>query len=719
MVLNGHPHLESIVQKIEGCGLLFLTSYSPSIRAAGLQVLRKAASLDPRFESGARKPSTASQSSPITDIRPTLKRPLKNSVGLVPHNSRILKIMKLGGLDLVKRHYAEPTFASNRNHQSKEADEEDKKHKSELFADRDPLLRILSSTHAKDVQIWTRCFPDLVRWFFDYSSPQVLSVCLSQILSRVNALVASISTGADANSQRLSTGTVKWNTPEKIDRKSTVTLTDDLIDQWSFYISFACANSGIVTVPELRLNHLHGTHLSEGLIKNLLSMLMDLLASERNSIRRSVVTALGCINPSSYNIFLHQAIPHLIASIEHMKPMPKLDVRKSSSSISSVMHKRQERIRMELVHVLSFAADFVDSPEYRNDPSIITKITHYIKQLARFLSNPDVQNEWDHQLVRYYFCGLVGRFYSHLLKAIPVSQGRKAIEDILPFELRMGLFRLFETWCGYGPLADSTRDREAKMMLHVLDQVKDTRERGNLTIMMEDQRKALEVASLKAMASLCYGPLVHASTLTIRFNHHTVISWIESIFASADLKLHPIAQLSLEYVLTSNVDHHELWDLVIRRCYTEKVDSQVAVGFFLVLVDIFCRNGPHPCSITKLCTLALYKIGDRNLNVRKAAARLVISLDGHFAGTPGHRVESTIPIFMDDFDAPVIPEEEVTDLSPLPEHLARLETLNVTAESVMISSQLSAVYREAQMSISERWAESRSEITLSVCRTQC
>jgi hypothetical protein len=397
------------------------------------------------------------------------------------------------------------------------------------------------------------------------------------------------------------------------------------------------------------------------------------------------------------------------------------DTRKGAAAQSLASQKKFERQRMELVHVLSFMADFIDYDEYKSNLELTTSITTYIKHLARFLANHEIQNEWDNQMVRYYFCGLIGRFYSHLVKSAPTEEfDRQRVEDIMPFELRMALYQLFQTWCGYGQLAANTREREARMMQVILDQVRDMKERGTLTTMMEDQRKALEVVSLKAMASLCHGPLIHASMSSIRFNLHSLLTWIDSIFMSKDVKLHVFAQLALEYMLSSNTDNPELWDLTLKRCYSERPDSTVSIGIFLVLVDIFCRNKPHPCSLTKLIVLALYKIGDFSPVVRKAAARLVVLIDAQLAGFHVPIVDSAIPGFLEDVEGHHSQGQDdmlsgAGDDGVIQDNFETTTLLDfVTPESCLISSNVVTVYKDIQCGISDRWARERGELTLAV-----
>lgn len=711
----------SFVERTEGYALIFLSSHSAEVRKGALEVLRQVTKLDEEMDANQRFRSLKSPVTVNISIGPTLKRPLQNSEALEPKNSRILRIFKLCGSDLVKRNYNDPSLSmgARMNYLNKDLDEKDKAYKAELLSDPDPLSIVLASSFTKDNQIWRRCFPDLVRGFYEYAPTASLSYSISQILTRIQALSSSIQAGADASVRLNSSGTVKWNTPDKLalGKRLPLGLTEELIQQWSLYLCFSCAVSGVITQPELALQF--PSRFQTSTVKNIFTNMFDLLSSDRTLVRHGVVTAFGCVQSCNYGILLECIQPYLSSSIEDMKTrmtQPK-DTRKGAAAQSLASQKKFERQRMELVHVLSFMADFIDYEEYKSNLELTTSITTYIKHLARFLANHEIQNEWDNQMVRYYFCGLIGRFYSHLVKSAPMEYEREIVEDIMPFELRMALYQLFQTWCGYGQLAANTREREARMMQVILDQVRDMKERGTLTTMMEDQRKALEIASLKAMASLCHGPLIHASMPTIRFNLHSLLTWIDSIFMSKDVKLHAFAQLALEYMLSSNTDNPELWDLTLKRCYSERPDSVVSIRVFLVLVDIFCRNKPHPCSLQKLIVLALYKIGDFSPIVRKAAGRLVILVVKQLGGLHVPYLESAIPGFLEDVEGHHGQgQDEVQSVGDgiMAEDFESSLTEFVTPESCLISSNVVSVYKDIQFGISDRWARERGELTLAV-----
>lgn len=103
--------------------------------------------------------------------------------------------------------------------------------------------------------------------------------------------------------------------------------------------------------------------------------------------------------------------------------------------------------------------------------------------------------EWEYQRLRIYLCGLVEKLYESLMQLEDAT-------SFMSFETRLSLYKMFEEWCGYGATAKTSQQREATMMRDVLEQCKDPKERASMTQLMEEERKALEAASLSAMSTL-------------------------------------------------------------------------------------------------------------------------------------------------------------------------------------------------------------------------
>jgi hypothetical protein len=158
--------------------------------------------------------------------------------------------------------------------------------------------------------------------------------------------------------------------------------------------------------------------------------------------------------------------------------------------------KKHDRLRIAVMNVFQLTADCLREDIYIRDKVIMDTLMSYVKETKTFLADADVQLDWEFHRLRVYLCRLVEKLYEHISKLDDPSA-------IMSFETRLSLFKMFEEWCGYGAFASITRTREATMMRDVLEQCKDSRERGDMTKLMEEERKALETAALSGMAALC------------------------------------------------------------------------------------------------------------------------------------------------------------------------------------------------------------------------
>ncbi|KAI9091522.1 cell morphogenesis N-terminal-domain-containing protein [Phlyctochytrium arcticum] len=811
---------EWVVEETESRGLLFLCSQVPQVRKRAIRILQLADQLE-RALKGRPLDDFEDQFPGLTKAeakRQTLRRQSKIDMRrqfTLPRNvfhphlklgsTRVGRIMEECGPDLVRRHYYDPVLASSTQseHQKFQQQQRQQLYMSMVSA-KDTLMHLAGSDVPQDATIWNRCFPDLVKWCFQYASPRAMQMCLREVCSRLLTLQPSVMLTADQSGQvpvKVNTGTVKSSSAysgKAPTSAPTLTLTDEMIDQWKVYMVFACASIEITRVSadsdkrsEPSTVGVSGAFLERGKsdfrgddspkqqfasgvplmtlpiasARSLFQMVFPLLSSDRSSIRQAAVTALGAIHWMSYQTFLEDVQPYMRSVVEDLRNKssggPRNDfVGKSKANSSqaallqSVQARRAERLRMELTHVLSLVADFVDHLQYRCNDSLMAGVIMYIREMARFLSDPEVQLEWDHQMLRYYFSGFVERLCDHLDGAITTATkeneaGTKnapaeTLERYLSFDLRLGLFQLFEQWCGYGQFSNRTRDREAKMMLAVLDQVKDIRERGALTSTMEEQRKALETASLKAMAALCKGTVVNPKEPDMSFDFKALVTWVDSIFSSPDEKFHVIARAALEALLSHNRTNTNLLNDVIRQCYIGDTNSNVTMGYFMALVDIFVQEDAYPCSPARICALGLYKAGDPSLHIRRGAVRLLRAIENRFWGDKTNTAQYGAvrnmmkqffgpPPQLSDIDAHMLDHQGggldsrsagvaglggnhdgLDNEAAIMAAMALIDEEHATYEAAAIASSLPIVYKYAQAMVSARLANERPEMTCEI-----
>lgn len=106
-------------------------------------------------------------------------------------------------------------------------------------------------------------------------------------------------------------------------------------------------------------------------------------------------------------------------------------------------------------------------------------------------------------------------------------------------------------------------------------------------------------------------------------------------------------------------------EIAIRHCYSGKPTLKSTQGYFFAVAEIFFRENEYPCErACKIMALALFKIGDAELEVRQTALRLLKIIEKRFFG----------------------------------------ETCSDEFE-VGISSQVSSIYKQTQIQLSARLAE--------------
>jgi len=566
------------------------------------------------------------------------------------------------GPELVKKHYHDPVLAtSSRTEFHKFQQRQRQQSVLRELESKDSLIRIAESEEQSYIAIWSRCYPDLIRGCFNSCSPITIANCLTSSGSRLFQLMPYITISLDQYQGKTSNNTVKWsqsNNWNVIRPMVLINVTNEMIEQWKFYLIYIASTIEVwnpLRSPMPQVMAIRKQTEDNGSKKinvtraeQLFKHIAPLLSCEKITIRQSAVLAFGCINSLSYKTLLEILQPYIKSVLDDVRTKYPLDPKTYSSvrrsSTNTYQGKRLERLRMELAHIFSLIADFITYEQCRNNDKIMDSVRTYIIEMIKFLSDNYIQFEWDHQMLRYYFCGFIERLYDNLVitvtnlksaqleskveaEKLQIEIKIKKLRSFLTFDTRYQLFKLFENWCGYGQLSSSTRDREARMMMSVLSQVKDGREKGALTTTMEEQRKALEMAALKAMSCLCKGEIIDPQT-GASFDLNSLFYWIDSIFSSPDEKFHVISKSSLKSLLIYNPDQPKLLESIIRKCYTGL--GNISQGYFTAIVQIFYTIDDYPCKLNQMLTLTLYKISDPDISIRRNAIQLLKVLESRF-----------------------------------------------------------------------------------------
>jgi hypothetical protein len=432
-----------LCEEIEGIGLIFLCNSSSAIRVLALKILK---------------------------VVPMAAK-VKNDANQPDRGYYVIDIFETAGPELLRR-------SSLRNQFS---DTTKKLIDSKLSTSSDTLTSIISSDSQRDFSIWIQTFPFFIQLCHERCQTTVV-ICTSTLLSRLSRLHSYITYCSDLPRSAVSQSFTSLNSGMTVNKGVTTkwTFPDQMISNWKMYLMFT-----FCILPQL--NSQRTTEKARLRIfdeqdqirdaTELFQHIYPFLYCENTAVRHAVVTALGCIHFSMYGDLLRYLRMPIQSICEEMKS--KLSNR--TIGLSKKAMKKAEKLRTEIAHVLFLVADFVKYDTLVDD-SLIEMIRVYIHETLHYLGHPDIQQDWDHQMLRYYFCGFIERIYYNLSKSTIVTK-------LIRFHTRVSLFKLFEEWCGHGQHSAATREREAKMMFNILDQVKDFQERGALNSILEEQRK--------------------------------------------------------------------------------------------------------------------------------------------------------------------------------------------------------------------------------------
>ena len=366
----------------------------------------------------------------------------------------------------------------------------------------DTLSEMCSSDVSYDSTLWFKLFPKLIRLSFEIC-PTAVTYGRDIVCARLQQMHQSISAladntrippvpGLDPNSVRMPTRL--GGIPSEI-----------VIEQWKLYLVMACTtmtNAGAQTQTQLA-NTQHARKISNkgaqqaqekiSSARALFAYIIPLLSAGPSSIREAIVVALGSININLYRTLLES----LQYAVTTCKEEAKLRIGTHQRSGSSPRRNRRiDRLRTEVTHVYKLTSHFLHEPIVLTDEWIMNNLSIYTKDLMIFLSDAEVQRDWEFQKLRQYYCGLLEELYEGINRTDDPSRW-------MAFESRKSAFALMEDWCGYSANQSHVNQREDGMKRLALTQHQDAGEKTNVTAAIEIEKRNLRNAALSAMAALC------------------------------------------------------------------------------------------------------------------------------------------------------------------------------------------------------------------------
>ncbi|KAJ2158674.1 Cell morphogenesis protein PAG1 [Coemansia sp. RSA 552] len=288
----------------------------------------------------------------------------------------------------------------------------------------------------------------------------------------------------------------------------------------------------------------------------------------------------------------------------------------AGASSGTAFQTRRRRLRLSLAQIYTSVSRQMDAASQQGhalfmDEQLVAQLVSYVRETKTFLSETSVQWEWEHQPLRIHFCGLVEALYYFLssasleladnaghageaVKALAATRhGRKAPQaaaraaSMFTHETRNGLYQLFERWCSLGRFAESSRDLQMRLIGSAVDLVKGAAEREHLAAMLDDERHALELASLRAMSVLCRSesPARDAATAAAEAalegpksgepggprEKATLFAWVSDALAQPDARLRLVGQHAVKWTVAADSRDAAMVRVLIQLAYGASV----------------------------------------------------------------------------------------------------------------------------------------------------
>ena len=490
-------------------------------------------------------------------------------------------------------------------------------------AGQNTLIEICSSEVSYDSTLWFKVFPNLISIIFE-TCPNAIALSRGIICERLNQMQASIELLAEASRP------VPQSTQDlRVPGRNASTPPEILIDQWKLYLVMACVtlNSAGAQSQSQLANATHSRKPSKGAsyspekmssARSLFSSIIPLLSVGRDSVRGAIVVALGSINRKVYRTLLESLQYAVTMCNDEAKARIATHQRTPSSPMRS---RKTDRLRTEVTHVYKLTSVFLTYPDVYVDEWIINNLVTYTKDLRLFLSDAEVQTDWEFQRLRFHYCGLMEEVFEGVNRAKNASRW-------IPFESRKSAFTLMEEWCGYSPNQRASGHRDDPLHQYGLNHHHDGPERATVSAAREIEKKNLRIAALSAMASLCAGPVSirTESRNVLSFQLPRILSWIESIFATVSDKMHLIGRQALKNLIVHNKDYPSIMEHAIECCYRSEKPKALE-SYFRVVTEVLIEIKDYPLAFWRILGAVLFTLGNESRDIRMKSATLLRTLE--------------------------------------------------------------------------------------------
>ncbi|ODV59426.1 Tao3p ASCRUDRAFT_28572, partial [Ascoidea rubescens DSM 1968] len=593
----------TLIEEVEGNGLFFLCSRNTQIRRLGLQILRLAPNFDQAIyekTKGLKEPTEKK----LIHVR-------SSSKFVADFGARLINVLhKINFFELIGPLYKELSMAEIKKLATLKTIPSDQ-----------TLERLAEADNGIELSLFFRVFPKVLNICFK-KCPIAIALCRSIVcgrLVRLQEYVVKISQSSDSLGSSSSKHSLLLQNPKP----------EIVIQQWKMFLIVACCSLTSTSEQTVVLKSIeyqgHSRKKSQQTsgyqfqtitsAKSIFKMVISLLNTNQTMVRDSIIYGLSCVNINIYKV--------LIQTISPLRTSWEYEMQRK------VINDADSRLKIEVSHVLASTSKFILDEKVYLDEWILRELVTFIKTLINFLLIEKVQESYEYQKLRRYFCVLLENFYLGLKKS-------EKYEDLLSFEARVSCFQFLEEWCGYGRNSLIADERYKKMMATVkTDTIK-------LSATLQLEQSSLQFASLSCMATLCSGPITEKigdfnASPVMSFDVKGLLIWIKSLFSSKSFPskkerkaerdlIHALGRRALRNLLM-NDNKGEILETVIKECYNYHESPMPFENYFFTIAETIISNKDYKYKSYEVLFLALFAIGSSNYEVRRKAGHLLKTVE--------------------------------------------------------------------------------------------
>ncbi|KAF8308181.1 hypothetical protein DL93DRAFT_2083290 [Clavulina sp. PMI_390] len=581
---------QDVIDQIEGGGLFLLSSTDVSVRPFGLRVLRLLPKLKERY-----LPDSASNSSIIDILTGTslvLPMPIEGSLALSDQESIRMN----------------------------------KWRESDKFPDY--LIRLLEGDNHLDHLLWSNMLPSLVRECV-VSFSTAMDLCRESLNAAVMRYHPMITALAGMSSSRVAVPTARGAmTPSRagsfpVSHEFTNEQRND-VGQWRVWIMALCACAVAADekppaaagrhnrIPSDASNSREKLSTARGLFRHLIPF----LASEYSLFRDAVVSALGCTHAATFGILLEdlRSITSHLYDDGRAVGLSKMGFRRT---------REQDRVHLAVVRVYALTAEFINNSAVFHNTAAVTLLWNFVQRTQNFLTRQDVRLDWELTRLRQYFCHIVEQLFS-----VPVLQ----LQAVVPESAYLGLYRLCEEWCPYGPSA-AHQEHEAAIANSIGSTIRNQAEKKQTIDRLRSETASLGPAAAAAMACLSSGAFFSSADQMNRSGSGgpkplkvaELMDWITALLAAESKTPKNVTvsgRKALDAVLLNQRHDLNLLNAIIRRSFYTTT-SPTSRLYYEELTNILTTSTTHHFTPHQSFWFGLVHLTSKHLDIRIPALKVL------------------------------------------------------------------------------------------------